>query len=182
MINDIAIVRSHAPTNLKEIKKFEKLIQAKLPEDYKQFLLKHNGGHPIANGFELIKPINNKTKEAGIDWFYSLYDEDIANISTEFNNISTRFKDSRDKIPDEILPIGDDSGGKICLGIQGDYYGKLYYWTTNWSWWSEDDYNYLYLIANSFTDFINSLFERRVDDKGNFIRKYQDGRVTVTAE
>ena len=175
MINSIKVIESHAPTNLKEIKKFEKLIQAKLPEDYKQFLLKHNGGHPITNGFELIKPINNKTKEAGISWFFALYDGDVCNITR-------KFMDSRGGIPDELLPIGYDSGGKTCLGIKGDYYGKLYYWTTNWSWWSGNDYNYLYLIANSFTDFINGLFERKADGKGNFIRKYQDGRVTITPD
>jgi len=38
------------------------------------------------------------------------------------------------------------------------------------------------LIANSFTEFINKLFEIKYDGKGNFVRRYQDGTVTVTPE
>ena len=121
MMNDIEVIESKKPTNLKEIERFEEFIQANLPEDYKQFLLKHNGGHPITDGFKLIKPINDNTKEAGIDWFFALYDGDISNITTEF-------KRSREQLPDEVLPIGYDSGGKVCLVINGDDYGKLYYW------------------------------------------------------
>ena len=176
MINDIEVKESKKPTNLLEIEKFEELIQAKLPEDYKKFLLKHNGGHPTVNVYKLIEPINERNKEASISWFFALYDG-------EYSNITTEFKYSREKIPDELLPIARDDGGNIiCLGIQGDYYGKLYYWTTNYSFWGEEDLNYIYLISNSFTDFINGLYSGEYDGKGNFIRKYQDGKITVTAE
>jgi hypothetical protein len=175
MINDIEVIESHSPTNIVEIKRFEELIQAKLPEDYKQFLLKNNGGHPIRKAFKLIEPINEKNKEASIAWFYALYNGEVCNITTEFRT-------SREQIPDELLPIAYGHGGEICLGVNGEYYGKLYYWTTNYSFWTVDDYNYLYLIANSFTDFINGLFEREVDDNGKFVIRYPDGTVTITAE
>jgi len=175
MMNNIEVIECERPTTLKEIAKFESLINAKLPEDYKQFLLKHNGGHPVTNGFKLIKPINEKTNEAGISWFYALYNGDVSNITDQFYR-------TREESLDEIIPIGYDSGGKICLGIAGEYYGKVYYWTTNWSMWKKEDYNYLCLIANSFTEFINKLFERKADGKGNYIRRYQDGTVTVTPE
>lgn len=173
MTNDVKMRKSRESTNLEEIKKFENLIQAKLPEDYRSFLLKYNGGHPIRDTFSLIEPINEKNKEAGIDCFFALYGGEVCNISNEF-------KYSRKKIPDELLPIGCDSGGKICLGVRGDYLGKLYYWTTNWSSWSEDDLNYLYLIANSWADFITGLYEYDIDGTGNVIRRFQDGTVTIT--
>ena len=51
--------------------------------------------------------------------------------------------------------------------MKGEDYGKLYYWTTNWSFWKAEELNYLYLIANNFTDFINNLFEVAIDDDGN---------------
>jgi hypothetical protein len=175
MMNDIEVIECERPTNLEEIAKFESLINAKLPEDYKQFLLKYNGGHPVYDGYRLVKPINEKTNEAGIDWFYALYDGDVCNISKQFYR-------SREELPEEVIPIGSDSGGKVCLGIAGEYYGQVYYWTTNWSFWKEEDLNYLFLIANSFTEFVNKLFEIKADGKGNFIRRYQDGTVTVTPE
>ena len=157
MVEDIEVEESEIPTNLEAIKKFEELIKVKLPEDYKQFLLKHNGGHPIRDTFRLIEPINDHFNEGGISWFYALYDGDVCNITTNFKHSL-----ARGESPDKFLPIGYDSGGgnEICIElIEGDDYGKLYYWTTDWSVWTKDEYNYLYLIANSFTDFINDLYE-----------------------
>jgi hypothetical protein len=174
MINIIEVEESKPPTNFSEIEKFEELVEAKLPEDYKQFLLKHNGGHPITDGFKLIQPINEKNKEAGIAWFYALYDGDGSNIIKEF-------KRSRDELPDNLLPIAHGSGGRTCLGIKGKEYNKVYYWTTNWSFWRGEEYNKLYLAANSFSEFINGMFQIEIDDeKRNVIKRYQDGTVTIT--
>ena len=102
-------------------------------------------------------------------------------------NITTEFKNSLalGESPDIFLPIGYDAGGggKTCIAIkEGDDYGKLYYWTDNPYWWKKDDYNYLFLIANSFTDFINGLYEMEADGKGNYIRTYPDGTVTITPD
>ena len=173
MRNNSEVEECHEPTNLEAIEKFETLIQAKLPNDYKQFLLKHNGGHPVPNSFKLSEPINEKNESIGIAWFYALYDGEVCNITTHFQH-------SRSKIPDEFLPIAYGSGGELCLGIKGDDYGKLYYWTTNWSCWNKDDLNYLYYVCDSFTDFINGLYECDIDlENGNIIRRYQDGTVTI---
>lgn len=174
MINNIDVEESKSPTNLDEIEKFEELIQAKLPEDYKQFLLKHNGGHPIMDCYKLIEPINERNKEAGIDWFFALYDGDVSNIIKKFNNY-------KDELPDTLLPIAYDSGGVTCLGIKGEDYGKVYYWTTNYSIWKKEDLDYLYLASNSFKEFINGLFQVDIDRKlNNMIKRYQDGTVIVT--
>ena len=115
-MNDIEVIECERPTNLEEIAKFESLINAKLPEDYKQFLLKYNGGHPVYDGYKLVKPINEKTNEAGIDWFYALYDGDVCNISKQFYR-------SREELPEEVIPIGSDSGGKVSH--QDEFYTEI---------------------------------------------------------
>jgi SMI1-KNR4 cell-wall len=171
MINNIKVVKSHKPTNLEEIEKFEHLIQAKLPGDYKQFLLKHNGGHPLTATYKLNEPINAKNDEISVDWFYALYDGDVSNITTHFQQ-------SYNEILGQFLPIADQGAGKLCLGVEGEDYGKLYYWVTNWSFWNEDDLNYLYFVSNSFTDFINGLYEKTIQNN-NIIRCYHDGTVTI---
>jgi hypothetical protein len=52
----IDIVESQPNICLKDIKKFENLIEAKLPSDYKDFLLKANGGSGAKYAFPLIEP------------------------------------------------------------------------------------------------------------------------------
>lgn len=171
MINDIEIIKSQRPTNLEEIAEFEKLIDAKLPEDYKQFLLKHNGGHPVMNGFELIETINDKESSGAVSWFFPLYEGD--------SNLLLWFKLTRNKLPDEYIPIGYDNGDSICLVIKGENYGKVYYYTSDWSYWSEEDYNYIYLISNSFTEFINGLYKVEYSKDHTETRTYQDGTVKI---
>jgi hypothetical protein len=175
VINDIAIKESKMSTTIEQIGIFEELIQAKLPEDYKKFLLRNNGGHPTADCYDLIEPINPKNKSCSIDWFYALYDGEFSNLIKEFNK-------TRDQLPNEFIPIARDNANIICMSVRGDDYNKLYYWTTDWSYWQDEDYNKLYLIANSFSDFINGLYEVDYDENDNEIRKYQDGTIKIVPE
>ena len=169
-MNNIEVRDSKRPTNLEEIEEFEKLIGATLPDDYKQFLLKHNGGHPVVESFDLIEPINEFNPIIGVSWFYALYEGDVSNISREF-------KLSRDRLTDEYIPIAYNSGGEICIVVRGDKYGRVYYLTTNWSYWKEEELNYLHLVSNSFTEFINGLYHADLEKDNTWTITYQDGRV-----
>ena len=70
-----------------------------------------------------------------------------------------------------MIPIADDGGGhQICVGIKGKECGKVYYWDHH-NEWDEQDYledygepmpsdvkfQNVYLIAESFEDFIRRL-------------------------
>lgn len=55
---------------------------------------------------------------------------------------------------------------------------KLYYWSTNWSRFTEEEMSYIYLIANSFAEFINGLYKFDIDRAG-IGGIYQDGTVTI---
>ena len=72
------------------------------------------------------------------------------------------------RIPDEMIPIADDSGNKICLAIRGDNAGCVYYWERSDEPPDDEEYlqdhealrpeyvkyNNVYRIADSFIDFI----------------------------
>ena len=174
-MNNIEVIESKRPTNLEEIAEFEKLIGATLPDDYKQFLLKHNGGHPVMASCDLLEAINEDNLAIDIDWFYALHEGDISNLSK-------KFKYSRDRLTNEYIPIACDNDGWLCIAIKGENYGKVYYLTTNWSYWKEEDLNYIYLVANTFTDFINGLYNAKLEKDGTWTITYQDGRVEKKAK
>lgn len=57
----------------------------------------------------------------------------------------------------KLLPIAEAGGGDfICLGIKDKYKDKIYYWTHEGEGRLEEN---IYLIANTFEDFISS-FEK----------------------
>ena len=44
-------------------------------------------------------------------------------------SIRVRTKLFKGRIPESLIPIGDDGGtGQICLGIRGSEAGKVFYW------------------------------------------------------
>jgi hypothetical protein len=87
------------------------------------------------------------------------------------NSLAENIEAYKGRMPDMIIPIGDDGmGNQICLGIGGDERGKVYYWDHENEWDEQqymEDYGVpmppemkfqnVYLVAESFEDFIRGL-------------------------
>ena len=68
----------------------------------------------------------------------------------------------------DFFPIAKAPGNKfICLCIRGEHCGKVYYWDHIASVEEVPTYDNIYLIANNFTDFINSLYELDIEKDKN---------------
>lgn len=151
----IEIVESQPNICINDIKKFEELIEAKLPSAYKDFLIKHNGGSGREYAFPLIEPMYDDEEigsDCGLGWLYSLNKED------KYCSLERSFKrDHGVIISDEFIVIAASGGGSniICLGIKEPLYDKIYI---------RADDNYLYKIADSFSDFINSLYRFNLEE------------------
>ena len=140
-----------------DIEKLEEKLNKKLPDEYKKFLLLHNGGVPISN-------LSAGNLELGYLVINELYG---INAKKNYNDLYHTIDVYDGRIPDDFIPIGGDPGGNVyCLGISGDYFGKVYFWDHE----EEDDSdekadkhavlpNNMYFLADSFTSFINRLTE-----------------------
>lgn len=118
-------------------------------EEYKEFLLKY-GGKYIEDDY-LYVPIEKSpvTAKDGYDMMSYFLGDDI----------EESIKHSYEIFKDNVFPIAEAPGGDfICMGSKGEYTGKIYYW------WHENERDddpdniraTLFLIANSFRDFILS--------------------------
>jgi hypothetical protein len=164
--NSLRISAIERPTNISQIKKFEILINAQLPRCYIDFLLKYNGGRPICDTYDLIEHIDKDYFTEGISWFYALYDGYDCNIKTEYGMF-------KDRIPSDLIPIASaPCGNQICLCVKGVNYGKVYFWDhENEAPEGEEPwYENVYLIANSFKEFIDKLYETELDENNNLVR------------
>ena len=151
---NISFEYSFDPINSAVIEGFQEKYNLTLPEDYKEFLLKNNGGKPRIRRFKtmdgkhtsslmLLYPISEKIKP------------NLGNIYNEFN--------MKKVIPANLLVIGSDPiENKICICVSGNEKGSIYYWSLDMEDIDEETYVPSYrcmsLIARSFTDFINSLY------------------------
>ena len=127
--------------------------RVKLPADYVEFLKVYNGVIPKVNKFF----ISDKQGNSLLGILYGLPD------TTQYEHLGLRinWRDTRDSMPEDIFPIGDDPGGNnVCMCLEGENYGKIYFYDHEEP--NEDEkgrlnHDNLYPLAVSFSHFITSL-------------------------
>lgn len=139
--------------DVEKIQQLETLISYALPQQYREFLLQHNGGYPENQGFQDGRVLN---------YFYGYF----PNILNEFSLQTYLFTN---RYPQGTMPIASVGGGdRLLLGLTGDLFGKIYYWQHDWESDDEDIANALKpnnyfenvtFIANSFNEFLAMLYE-----------------------
>lgn len=165
-----------------DLKNIEKIRSCKLPNNYSGFLLKNNGGKTNWNSFKIKNYfLDGKSNFGTVRCFYGICPDknSIMHNYDIFSSIDIRGH----RIPLELLPIATDSfGNEICLCVHGEKYETVYFWDHENEapdgqepWWEN-----IYLISDNFTEFLNNLYEYDIDEKGNEIRRYQDGTVSYS--
>lgn len=165
------------PMSEAEISTIEKELGGRFPDDYRRFLATFgastfNGASPD-NPYVVFRTLNplpshiTNTDKALFNAFYGADRDGLEGYS-----LRARARFFKGRMPETIIPIGDDGGaGLICLGIKGAEAGKVYYWDQANEPLDEEDYledfgkqrppeamfQNVYLIANSFDDFLHRL-------------------------
>ncbi|MRG98460.1 SMI1/KNR4 family protein [Polyangium spumosum] len=144
----------YGPTSRAEIAQFETRQKLSLPDEYKAFLLKYNGGMPTPNGFAIP---GWHGQESSLGVFYGIHEHPDYSLDGACETYEER-------VPADLIPIGTDAfGNNVCMGWKGKRRGKVYFWD------HEDeldehgrfrqDYGNVYPLANSLTEFLNNLRE-----------------------
>jgi hypothetical protein len=126
------------------IKCLELYFDFKFPQTYKGFLLLTNGGSPEKSIFNEEYEVRN---------FFGL-------IPEYSYGLLERKKMYKNRIPNNMFPIANNSGGDLFLiSIKGKDYGKIYFWDHNCEAEEnqEPGYSNMTLLADSFDEFINGL-------------------------
>ncbi|RYZ87165.1 MAG: SMI1/KNR4 family protein [Proteobacteria bacterium] len=142
-----------------EISRFEKLIGNKLPADYRYYIKNFRGGFLDGYiGYPMIE--NERSTSGGIDSFFGLNSDDRYSLIRYY----TMYCIEQKRMMPGMIPIGQDGGGNyVCLLLSKKDYGKIYFWDHELEvdfddpGESEEAFRNLYWIADSFTEFANSL-------------------------
>ena len=135
------------------VSKFENEHGVLLPRKYREFLKRYNGGSPFPDCFTGM----DDNVKSDVQFFYGLRKEYNYSLNKNISIFS-------DRIPYTLLAIGCDSGGnQICIGIDGEYIGKVYFWDHEWEADNSVDevpgFTNIKLISDDFDDFFNGLHE-----------------------
>jgi cell wall assembly regulator SMI1 len=153
----VDIYASERPLAPDELERAEKTLGVSLPEDYKRFLLAHNGGRPRPDAFRITwkgQPFAPGWRVSAVGDFHAIYEGDAVNLLVD----ARKFKD---RIPKEMLPVATDPGSNlVLLGLAGANRGKVFFWIHELEEeFDERSFDNLGLLANSFDEFLDSLFE-----------------------
>lgn len=164
-----AVGECFAPLSEEEISTLEQRLGSTLPESYREFVSQfgRSAFHEYVD-FTPLQPFHDSPAVKGhLGIFFGGESLTHRSYSINWNNAAYS-----GRLPSELLPIGGDGGGDlICLSIQGESRGKVYYWDHTNEPLDEDQYREDYgvprpseakwqnvtLIANTFDDFINRL-------------------------
>src|SRR5262249_37691565 len=118
------------------LSQLETRLKSKLPEDYRQFLLWHNGGRPTLSRFTF--QAEGEEQESILEWLFAVHDqpyEEPKDWDPESGELPPHFGQPLEAVWDDLqsektragmLPIGRDPGGNlICLGYTSKRAGRI---------------------------------------------------------
>ena len=145
------MVECARPLSSKDIELLESELGFRLPAEYRPFLFKYNGGRPLPNCFP-IKGLE-KNPFGALHYFFGVED------SSEAYNLTWNYDTFNGRMPSNLFPIASTgSDDVICLSLFGPDAGTVLFW----DWYGqtgEPTYDNVYHIADSFSEFLDSLHE-----------------------
>ena len=122
-----------------------------LPEDYRQFMIAHNGGVPIPDAIDFLHGRKKNTSNVRI--LYSIIPGD------DWASLDKTMQAYKGRIISEGVPVGEDSGGnQYVLVCSGGKCGQVYFWDHE-NEPNKPGYRNMSYIAASFGEFLDKLYE-----------------------
>lgn len=133
---------------LEDLEAFENSYGLALPADYRSFLLEVNGGRPSLSQLEVPQWPG---RESTVDSFLR---HDAGSCGLEF-----WIQQFDGELPEGgFLAIAHDAGGNFALlGTKASYCGQVYYWDSSPDWDLDEETGTMFLVAESFTEFLSKL-------------------------
>jgi SMI1 / KNR4 family (SUKH-1) len=139
-----------------ELAAAERQLGVNLPDDYRSFMLRYNGGQPEPDGFDVIwrddRECGQDWRTSTLSWFLSLDER------RGYNLLKYNQPGFAGRIPRGTIAIAVDAGGNlILLALEGPYAGRILFWVREYEVeeGEEPGYDNVGIIADNFDQFLN---------------------------
>lgn len=132
---------NYKDSSINIIESVEHRLQVTLPEDYKQFVLKYDGGYPSPNHFK-------------VDGKVEIFNNLISLDENEYDNIYEILEDLQDRLSAQLIPFAEDGfGNLLCFDYSADK--NIVFWDHEKNY---DDFKEIIFVCSSFSNLIENLF------------------------
>jgi hypothetical protein len=135
-----------------EIAALELRVGCRLPESYRNFLLKFNGGRP-APYMQVVDIENLPGGDTDVMMFFGI------DRSVESSTIDWNLSALEERIGEQLLPIARDSGGnRFCINLSKNDFGSVVYcdFEPGFGFHASDSAIY-YRVAPDFDSFLDRI-------------------------
>lgn len=140
-----------------EIENLEARIQFKMPQDYRQFMLKSNGGSVPRNVYYWVHANNLPEEEIEIKAFLGINPEEkVVDLSYWFDAYGYEYEG----INTAQIALSDP--GVIVLGYENDPRDGVYLWDDSLELETSTEDNCMYKIADSFEEFVSKIYVEEI--------------------
>lgn len=139
----------HGSLEDEHLRRFEARLGVRLPEQYRHFLLAHNGACIAPD--EVILPGESEPFTI-LEQLFGLYDG--------ADSLEATRRNVEGYVPNDAIAFAEDHGGNLfCLGIRGEHRGRVFFWHHEHSrpGVPSGDWHGMTLLAGSFTIFLAAL-------------------------
>jgi cell wall assembly regulator SMI1 len=137
-------IRSEQALGPDQLSSFERDLGARLPNEYRRFLLSHNGARVSPNVID-IEQFDQSPVD--VQEFFGIGSNDSSDITWYLREVP-------DRIPPGSIPIATDSGGNLFfINLEGSDAGRITYVD------SFTETPRVYVVADGFDKFIDALRE-----------------------
>lgn len=165
----VGVNKSENEFNEKKFRAFCNQYLFSFPQDFILYLKKHNDAELEPNVLDV------HDNECCIRYFYGTSIEAYADIWDTYEVY-------KERMPKKCIPIADaDFGNQICMSLQEDTYGKIYFWDhelIDTDEMCEINIKDMNEVAVSFTDLLSKINESpyvvEIEEKPNFLRTIMD--------
>jgi len=150
----------YGPLTEERLSRLEARLKVRLPDDYRLFLLAHNGGRPTLSRFTF--EVEGEKQESILEWLFAVHDQlykgpedwdpTSGDLPLHFGKpLESAWEALRSEKPEAVvLPIGrDPCGNLICLGYASKGAGQI--------WFYDHETESFTRLADSFSDFLGTL-------------------------
>jgi hypothetical protein len=140
------------PIDRTRLHELERRLGTSLPDDYRDYLIAHNGGAPEARLF--LPPGKSKPFTCLSHTMFGLHEAD--------GQLDKVYGICLDYLPSSVVAFAEDTGGNLfCVTVRGKRRGKIYFWDHHRQALGDEEPTFenvnLLFVAESFREFLNGL-------------------------
>lgn len=143
-------IKGFGTISKKEIEIFERETGFIFPDDYRIFLEENNGGEPQEQ--ENYISLEGTEEKIMLNVLFGIGDE----LKKDFN-IVTWLKEFKKELPKTVIVIGVPEGGGVLLLSISEKKKGIFFWDNTFELENSDEWNCMYKIADTFTEFIEKI-------------------------